>query len=120
MVKVNQNDVQLIGKLVSLRKVWSSNEHTTYEGVLQIIRDSGNIDMIPILFNDITPPINEFMTIIGQFRSRDTEVQGKLKVELYVCAKDIKIIQNSRYDNVVYMDGFVCKKPTIRTTPSGK
>lgn len=120
MLVVNQNEVRLVGKLVSVKKVWSSFEHTSYEGMLQIIRDSGNLDIIPILFVDYAPVEDQFLEVMGQFRSRDIDNNGKLKVELYVYAKDIKHVKDTMYDNEVCIDGYVCKKPVIRTTPSGK
>ena len=50
MENTNQNIVQLVGKLVKVRKVWESVEYAVCEGTLQIIRDSGSVDLIPILF----------------------------------------------------------------------
>lgn len=30
----NKNETQLVGKLISLKKVWNSADHVTYEGIL--------------------------------------------------------------------------------------
>ena len=56
----NANQVQnnyifgaTVEEVVEIKKVWQTNRHTVCEGTLQIIRDSGAIDLIPVLFNDI-------------------------------------------------------------------
>jgi single-stranded DNA-binding protein len=46
-----------------------------------------------------------------------------LKVELYVYVQDIKYLKNSEnyyYHNEINLTGYVCKRPSLRTTPSGK
>lgn len=116
----NQNIVHLTGKVVEIKKVWQTNGHTVCEGTLQIIRDSGAIDLIPVLFNDIIIELNSFISVVGQFRSRDIDINGKLKVELYVYAQEVSKIKDICYKNEVFLTGYVCKKPTIRNTPSGK
>ena len=124
--QVNENKAHLIGKIISTNIVWKTQEHISYESYIQIVRDSGVIDILPVLYNDrqdIEP--NSFVEINGQFRSRDIIDQStdKLRVELYIYAKDINIIDDT--DKQVYKDdilltGYICKKPTLRTTPSGK
>lgn len=117
----NKNEVKLTGNLVALKKVWSSDEQSIYEGVLQVTRDSGVVDNIPILTNRNDLSIDQFVSVCGQFRSRDITLNdGKLKVQLYVCAKEINTIEDNTYFNNVCLQGYICKKPTLRTTPSGK
>jgi hypothetical protein len=87
----NQNRVTLVGKLANVRKIWCSAEHVTYEGILEVTRDSGTVDNIPILVKDVLVEdmTNGPVEVIGQFRSRDIDNNGKLKVELYVYAQTI-------------------------------
>ena len=128
---VNTNEAKIIGKLISCREVWKSNEHTSYEGIVEVNRSSGSIDSIPILFNDMVIDVGKYISVLGQFRSRDVidETNGKLKVQLYVYTQDIYTINNmdgfnsivcDTNNNDVVMSGYICKRPTIRTTPSGK
>lgn len=118
----NENVAQLVGKLVELKTIWFSHEQAVYEGVIQVIRDSGVVDLIPILCNDISNvTLNSFVTIVGQFRSRDIpKPDGRLKVQLYVYVKDIKLAEEKIYKNNIEMTGYVCKHPSLRNTPSGK
>ena len=123
---INENKAHLVGKIMSTNIIWKTQEHISYEGYIQIVRDSGVIDILPILYNDrqdIEP--NSFVEINGQFRSRDVVDQStdKLRVELYIYAKDINIIDDTdrqMYINDISLTGYICKKPTLRTTPSGK
>ena len=119
----NQNRVTLVGKLASVRKVWCSAEHVTYEGILEVTRDSGTVDNIPILVKDVLVEdmTNGLVEVIGQFRSRDINNNGKLKVELYVYAQTItNVSADSKSVNTTELTGYVCKRPSLRTTPSGK
>jgi primosomal replication protein N len=117
----NQNLATLVGKLTNVRKVWSSAEHVTYEGILEVIRESGVVDHIPVLIKDtyVEDKTDGLVEVIGQFRSRDIDNNGKLKVELYVYAQTITSIESS-CKNSIQVTGYVCKKPSLRTTPSGK
>ena len=120
MKDVNQNVVQLVGKLVKVKKVWESIDYCVCEGIIQIIRDSGCIDSIPILFKENGIGVDSFISIKGQFRSRDISVNGKLKVELYVYVQEMLQVKDPLYVNNVYLTGYICKNPNIRNTPSGK
>ena len=61
------------------------------EGILEVLRDSGTVDNIPILVKDVLVEdmTNGLVEVSGQFRSRDIDSNGKLKVELYVYAQTI-------------------------------
>lgn len=117
----NKNIVELVGNLTNIRKVWSFEDHFTYEATLSVVRDSGSIDEIQILVKDISIDdlTSELVEVKGQFRSRDLDVNGRLKVELYVYASSIKPI-TSEFKNNIQLTGYICKRPSLRTTPSGK
>ena len=100
---------------------WSSEDQTIYEGLLQIVRDSGIVDLIPLLFANKDVKVDSFISIVGQFRSRDvSKPDGRLKVQLYVYVKELNVIDSCLYSNDIEITGYVCKKPTLRNTPSGK
>ena len=117
----NENVAKLVGKLVTVKKIWSSEDQTIYEGLLQIVRDSGIVDLIPLLFANKDVKVDSFISIVGQFRSRDvSKPDGRLKVQLYVYVKELNVIDSCLYSNDIEITGYVCKKPTLRNTPSGK
>lgn len=119
----NENVVQLAGKLVELKVIWATNDIVICEGNLQIIRDSGVSDYIPILFDNTSGSIkiDSFVRLTGQFRSRDIPKEdGKIKVQLYVYVNYITELAEPVYTNEIELNGYVCKKPILRNTPSGK
>ena len=117
----NTDVAQVAGKLISLRKVWASAEHVTYEGLLEVKRDSGIADTIVILLEDPNAvETGKYYDIVGQFRSRDVDRNGKLKVELYIYVQKITTLPIKFYNNEITLTGYICKKPTLRNTPSGK
>ena len=85
-MKNNDNRVTVQGKLIKLNRIWShKTEHTITEGIIEVIRDSGVKDLLPVLFTtECLASLNDFVKITGQFRSRDLEVNGRLKVDLYI------------------------------------
>ena len=102
-----------------------------FKTVLQVERKSGIIDRIPILVSEIILPNIEKRNIKG----KNIEVSGEFRsvnknrhLILFVLVKRITIcdysmqIENSIRDlnyNFIYLNGFICKKPIFRTTPSG-
>ena len=119
----NENAVQLAGKLVMLNRTLVTTNLVICEGTLQITRESGVSDYIPILFDNTLNNISldSFIAIKGQFRSRDIpKADGKIKVQLYVYVKDIVVLSEPLYKNEIELNGYVCKQPTLRNTPTGK
>ena len=65
--------------------------------------------------------LDSFIAIKGQFRSRDIpKADGKIKVQLYVYVKDIVVLSEPLYKNEIELNGYICKQPTLRNTPTGK
>ena len=119
------NSVSMQGNLEELELIWQSNEESFYKGFIKIVRyGSGVTDSLPITVSgnllkdvDVTSPV----VIKGQLRSKDSIKDDKLKVDLYIYIKEIENIKNSfEFKNLIEIDGYVCKKPNMRTTPSGK
>ena len=62
------------------------------------------------------------MEIIGQFRSvnkKDEQGKGHLILNLFVTAVQI-CGEGVIYGNIIYIDGYLCKKPSYRLTPFGR
>ena len=126
----NMNTVSLRGKVMNTRL---SNNEQHLSGTIEVKRESGTHDLIPF---EMFAPDNELLTRItssdnntyvqiqGQYRSRDTIVDNRLKLDQFVYVQDIDIVDNSDVDsisrNFIEIEGFVCKPPILRTTPSGK
>ena len=64
---------------------------------------------------------NKHVNVIGQLRSYNKNVGEKNKLILTVFVREIKPIDEENKDpNSIYLDGYICKRPTYRKTPLGR
>ena len=98
-----------------------------YITYLSIKRFSGIQDLIPIMVSerlvDTTKDMaGEWARVEGDYRSQNLKVNGKSKVSLYAFARTFDISGSFDKDdeNDIYLEGFVCKQPSYRTTPFGR
>lgn len=59
---------------------------------------------------------NEKVSLSGEIRTRN--YRGKLIV--YIFVKSVSKYENETDENIVEMDGFICKEPVYRETPLGR
>ena len=122
--QMNNNKVHLKGKIVSKPRLSHQVfDEDFYEIDLEVNRLSDSKDIIPVtisskLMNKNDFEIGNMLSISGQFRSYNKQVDGKSKLVLTVFARDI--MDSSKDDenpNTIELIGFVCKAPIFRTTP---
>ena len=89
---------------------------------LIVKRDDGREDLIILKFKEFTLSTKEDCEIelIGNVRSFSQKMDGKNRVEIYVFSYFDRIEENYENDNVVILEGKICKKDTIRKTSNGK
>lgn len=116
------NQARLIGT-VAAEFVYSheSFNEKFYLTYIQIKRTSGATDLIPAVFSErlINTKDNytgQCIAIRGQFRSCNKDN----KVLLYVFVQDYELIEDEENYNDVFLEGYICKKPTYRKTPLGR
>ena len=95
-----------------------------YSFMLESRRLSGNEDVIKVtvserIMNKEKNGVGSFVYIKGQIRSYNSFVENKSRLMITVFAKEIEY-DNFEDENMVYLDGFVCKKPVYRVTPMGR
>lgn len=117
------NNISVQGKLSNLEIIWEGNNSYLYKGNIITKRDNGIEDSLPLiidgnLLKDIN--IDKFVFIQGQIRSRDSIQNDKFKVDVYIKVESICNTDSLDYKNEVLLDGYICKKPNLRNTPSGK
>ena len=130
-----ENRVHLIGKVVTpfvySHSVYGENFYTFH---LEVLRKSGNKDIIPIMLSnrllDVTDTIvNKFLDINGQFRSYNKHLgDGKTVLVLYVFVNTLEftedvteaVLAGNLNANHVLIEGQVCRKPLYRKTPLNK
>lgn len=91
---------------------------------LSVTRKSGITDNIPVIISSKIIDASQDMTgavveINGSFRSYNLHLTSKSKTVLYVFA-DYMQISDKPDTNCIYLEGFICKPPTYRTTPLGR
>lgn len=96
-----------------------------YSTKMSIKRLSGTEDIIPlIIFDDMVDVVKEnvgkVFNIDGQYHSFNDTNNGSRKLKLFVLVKEIYIKEELENINQIVLDGFICKQPNYRTTPSGK
>lgn len=61
------------------------------------------------------------LSVEGQIRTYNEDENGRNKLNIVVFARDIKLADEEEADkNEVYLEGFLCKKPLLRTSPLGR
>ena len=97
-----------------------------YTFVLGIERRSGYVDEINVMISerliyDYEPEVDDFVEITGQVRTYNENVDGKNKLNVVIFAREIEINNDVLYyENYIYLEGFLCKKPLKRTSPLGR
>lgn len=127
---IQKNIVLICGIIKSLPQF----SHTVigesfYNLMVAIPRHSGAEDLLPVTISERMLDLNSLsigqtISLTGQFRSyNQVNESGKLRLILTVFAKDAAIIEpgeSIRYENEILLDGYICKAPTYRPTPSGR
>lgn len=129
---VETNTVAIVGKLASELEF----SHELYgEGFyilkLEVPRLSDYSDILPVTISErllvgIDLTIGNFVMVEGQLRSYNRYFNGNNKLILTVFARDISVPDveeleiNLKRPNEIYLDGYICKSPSYRTTPFGR
>lgn len=97
-----------------------------YRFELSVERFSGTKDVLPVVVSERLIDVKqnytgEMMEIQGQFRSFNKHEENHSKLILFVFAREIKFAEEGTYHtNNILLDGFICKPPVYRKTPSGR
>lgn len=97
-----------------------------YTFVLGIERRSGYVDEINVMISerliyDYEPEVDDFVEITGQVRTYNENIDGKNKLNVVIFAREIEINNDVLYyENYIYLEGYLCKKPIKRTSPLGR
>lgn len=90
-------------------------------------RTSGIKDRIPIIVSDRIKTLSscskgKYVQIDGEFRSYNMHDQdSKRHLILYLFCNNIKIISSEeKNENIILLNGYICKKPIYRVTPKGR
>ncbi len=98
-----------------------------YVVVLGILRKSGYEDRIRLIVSEKllggrSPCEEELIEIWGQVRTYNRETDGRNRLEVTVFVRDMQYCADGEfeYENLIELEGFICKSPIRRTSPMGR
>lgn len=125
------NKVALSGEIV--RNFEFSHEfygEGFYTAMLASERLSGAEDTIPIMVSERIVDVKadwegRFVEVSGQFRSYNKHDGARNHLELSVFAREFEDVTEERDfgledENIISLDGYICKEPKYRKTPLGR
>ncbi len=128
---LENNRVKLIGEMASdfsfSHEVYGEK---FYRADIAAERLSGVADVVPVLVSDWLVDLSKirkgcYVWLAGEFRSHNKCEDGRLRLILSVFSRDIAVHQGDKESrlkdqNDVFLDGYICKEPVYRKTPSGR
>lgn len=125
MKEINKNYIKVSGIIVGPSEVsHEGRDEIFYKGYIHVRRKSENMDILPfIVSNKIAPngiKGDFYGTLIGEIRTFNRKSEEHNKLEVYIFVKEIIENRVEIVDNIVELEGFICKPPIYRTTPAGK
>lgn len=93
---------------------------------IKINRLSDSYDILPMtvserLLQEIDYKNNKMVSVTGQLRSYNKNINSKNRLVLTVFVREIKICEEENKDpNSIFLDGYICKSPVYRKTPLGR
>ncbi|MEG0051285.1 MAG: single-stranded DNA-binding protein [Terrisporobacter sp.] len=128
IVKDDTNVVNLKGELED--ELEFSHEifgEKFYSTKIRIHRLSNSYDVLPMtiserLLEEIDFENEKLVSVVGQLRSYNKNVDNRNKLVLTVFVREIKPVEeiDTKDPNSIFLDGYICKMPIYRKTPLGR
>lgn len=118
------NHVELVGKITKEPEFdYEARGKKFYMTIMHVERLSGVVDKIPLmlpekLIGEVL--VGEKVYVSGQFSSYMVHYADCNRLLLYVFVKKIEQCESPEDDNLLFLDGFICKEPILRETPNGR
>ncbi len=124
-MKNNKNEVQIYGVIMDIQPDgFFKNVDKFKRFYVGAKRISGNVDLLPIVIPERMAEnwkIGEHIYIEGKYTSYNKKENGKSHLILEVKAETLLGGDGSADDeNKLILEGYLCKPPVYRRTPSGK
>lgn len=90
-----------------------------------VTRFSGTVDRIPVMVSKSLTDVSQDLTgkyvkIYGHFRSLNRQEGDHRRLILYVFTRDLRILEKADNFNSILLEGYLCRPPIYRKTPSGR
>lgn len=119
------NQIILRGSLSSLPEFSHENHgRQFYRFILEVPRLSGAVDKLPVVaqleqLNQLDLSGGEMLTVTGQIRSHNIQLEGRRHLLIFVFASSITAEDGEPVNDVI-LEGPICREPTFRRTPLGR
>ncbi|MBQ8304799.1 MAG: single-stranded DNA-binding protein [Blautia sp.] len=125
---LNSNQVVVHGRVVEQLTADSAMYGTGFQCMQLLVEGrGGRVDLLPVLLSDrLSDPeedhTGEDMEIHGELRTYNYYRDGRRHMQMMVFAREMQLfLDDHAYSrNQIYLDGYLCKTPFYRRTPSGK
>ena len=96
-----------------------------YRAFISVNRTSGAVDTIPLIVSERLVDVsqdytNENVCICGQYRTYNRQEENKNSLVINVFVTEFILEAEQSDVNEIYLEGYICKKPTFRETPFGR
>ena len=119
------NQILLRGSLASLPEFSHENHgRQFYRFILEVPRLSGAVDKLPVVaqleqLNQLDLSGGEMLTVTGQIRSHNIQLEGRRHLLIFVFAASIAAEDGEPVNDVI-LEGPICREPNFRRTPLGR
>ncbi len=123
---LTNNRVSIVGQIVDhfeySHEVFGEKFYTNH---VKVDRLSSASDLVPIMVSDRALDIKadwmgECVKIEGQFRSYNKREENRTRLVLSVFVEEFEIVDGLYNDNIISLEGYICKTPVYRKTPLGR
>lgn len=98
-----------------------------YTFPIKCTRLSGAEDIFPVLVPGRMGVVERcqtgaYVTVSGQIRTFNSNENGVNRTKVYLFATSVEFKKDEKNwdENCIYLDGYICKKPSYRRTPAGR
>lgn len=124
-MKNNKNEVQLYGTLMDIQPdVFFKDDKKFKRIYIEVKRTSGAVDLLPVIVREGLSdafPIGGHVYIEGRYISSNKHENEKNHLILEIKEGIISYgNEQERDENKIILEGYLCKPPIYRRTPSGK
>lgn len=117
------NKIKLSGKLLDAPlDVHSYNKEVFYKFYIEVIRKSGIVDILPCVAPESiidTIELGKNRTVYGEVRTRNTHIDGKSHLEVYVKVDRVGSYKGDELNEVTMPECYICKMEPLYKTRSG-
>ena len=125
MINGESNRIRIVGTVESVEFSHCSHGVDLYQVFVSVKRktkDRKVFDVLPVMSKvDCSELINHKIEIVGQIRTRNIYTGNTMRLLVNIFPQEMYPVDDSTEDaNDVYLDGYICRKPTYRATPFNK